>query len=70
MGVKKIDYEKCNDCEVCYDICPMDVFRKVGSTVFIASPNDCMVCYLCEIYCKQDAVYVSPERAKPIPLPY
>jgi len=21
-----IDYEKCNGCKICYEICPMDVF--------------------------------------------
>lgn len=70
MAVEKIDRSKCNDCGVCYDVCPMDVFRKLGVVVYMAYPEDCMTCHLCEDYCKQDAIYVNPWQATEVPLPF
>lgn len=70
MGIQRIDYTRCNDCSVCYDICPMDVFRKLGKKVFISYARDCMTCFLCELECAPDAIYVSPERTKKVYLPY
>lgn len=66
MAIETIDYEKCNDCGICYETCPMDVFRKAGPKVYIRYPADCMACYLCELDCPTDAIYVSPERAQRI----
>ena len=68
--IERIDYDKCTNCDICYDICPMDCFGKIGNLVYIAYPHDCMCCYLCELHCCDDALYVSPERGRPIPLPY
>ncbi|MBI4320144.1 MAG: ferredoxin family protein [Chloroflexi bacterium] len=70
MAVERIDYDKCNDCGICYDVCPMDVFRTVGRNVYIAYHDDCMTCYLCSTYCAKDAVYVGPERPVPVPTCY
>jgi NAD-dependent dihydropyrimidine dehydrogenase PreA subunit len=36
----------------------------------IAYPLDCMTCFNCELECDPGAVYVSPERAKDIVLPW
>jgi NAD-dependent dihydropyrimidine dehydrogenase PreA subunit len=49
MTVEHIDYEKCTACLWCYKICPMDVYRTAGKEVYIAYPDDCMCCYLCEL---------------------
>lgn len=66
MAIKTIDYEKCTDCGICYVICPLDVFRRVGRKVYIAYAEDCMVCYLCEMDCPEDCIYVSPERSREV----
>jgi Fe-S-cluster-containing hydrogenase component 2 len=46
MTVQWIDREKCIVCGRCFLICPMDVFGRVESHVFIAHPKECMTCYL------------------------
>lgn len=68
--IEKIDYNKCNSCGTCFDTCPMDCFRTIGNKVYIAYQKDCMCCYLCELYCPAQALFVSPERGRPVSLPF
>lgn len=70
MAIQSIDYGKCNDCGVCYEVCPMDVFRRVGEKVYIQYRDDCMTCFLCDEYCQKNAVSVGPERAWKVPTCY
>lgn len=70
MAVETIDYEVCSDCGECYDTCPLDVYDRVGSKYYIAHREDCMTCFLCEIDCPQDCIYIGPERSRPVVLPY
>ncbi len=70
MVVESIDYEKCTDCGICMNVCPLDVFRQLGKTYYIAYRDDCMTCFLCEIYCPEQCIYVGPDRARPVPPPY
>lgn len=66
MAIKEIDYEVCTNCERCYEICPLDVYRKVGNVAYVAYPEDCMACYLCVLDCPVDAITVTPERSREI----
>ena len=54
------------------DVCPMDVLRmdEKGEKAVITYPLDCMTCFNCELECDPNAIYVSPERAKDIVLPW
>ena len=72
MGVKKIDEELCTGCGICFDICPMDVFRmdEEKEKAYIAYPKDCAVCYQCEQMCPVKAIYVSPELSIEPIFPY
>jgi len=70
MVVKYIDYEKCSHCLKCWLVCPMDVYRLAGKQVYIAYPQDCMCCYLCELECSREAIYVDPRRGQPKPFPW
>lgn len=70
MAVEHIDYDKCSQCLKCSRICPMDIYRVAGRRVYIAYPLDCMCCYLCELECPQEAIYVNPRRGQPKPLPW
>ena len=70
MAIQKLDRSKCTNCGICYDVCPMDVFGKMGALVYIRYPEDCMTCHLCEDYCPEDALYVGAERATKVPLPF
>jgi len=74
MAIEMIDYHKCTHCRICIDSCPTAVFRMIGKRVYISRGEDCQTCFLCEIDCPEDAIYVGPERGtiggQPIPLPY
>ncbi len=72
MPIKTIDENLCIGCGDCVASCPMDVIRMTDGEekAYIAYPGDCMVCFNCERDCPCQAIYVSPERAHPIPLPW
>lgn len=70
MAIRIIDRAKCSNCGKCYKICPLDVFGRIGKCVFIAYPEDCMTCFLCELECPEEAILVGPERSFPKVLPY
>ena len=70
MAIEQIDHQKCNLCLKCVEVCPMDVFRTIGRVVYTAYPEDCMCCYLCELECPVEAIFVHPRRATVKPLPW
>ncbi|MFH1775321.1 MAG: ferredoxin family protein [Chloroflexota bacterium] len=67
--IYQIDWEGCNGCGVCSDICPMDVFIMDEATqkAVIRYPEECMTCFECERECDTGAIEVSPFRV-PTPL--
>lgn len=55
--------DACTGCNTCVSICPTRVFDEVpGAAPHIARPDACQTCYLCELYCLHDALYVAPEQ--------
>lgn len=56
----RIDYDKCNLCEVCVENCPGDVFASDEDTghVAVARPVACWHCGTCEVDCVAGAVSV------------
>jgi NAD-dependent dihydropyrimidine dehydrogenase PreA subunit len=61
--------ERCTRCDACVKVCPSNVFEaRPGAAPFLARPSDCQTCFLCELYCKADALYVGAdcERAQGI----
>ena len=59
--ITRIDKEKCNGCGTCTEKCPLDTIRLDDHRkAFIAYPEDCMTCYICEMNCPQGAIYVHP----------
>ena len=62
--IESLDEQKCNGCEICFNVCPCDVFRlgSGGHGVRIAYPEDCQTCFACELDCPEDAIYVGPMR--------
>ncbi len=58
MGIRHIDVLLCNGCNICVDICPLDVLRLDGITrkAYIAYLRDCQSCFLCQSECPQEAI--------------
>lgn len=72
MGILPIDEKLCTGCGICVETCPLDVIRmdEGKNKAYVAYSKDCQSCFLCEIDCARDAIYVTAGRAKYIPLPW
>ncbi|WP_338696855.1 MULTISPECIES: ferredoxin family protein [unclassified Bradyrhizobium] len=68
--IEIIDAERCTSCDICVSVCPTNVFDKTDGIPVIARQSDCQTCFLCELYCPEDALYVSPfaDQVQPIDL--
>jgi NAD-dependent dihydropyrimidine dehydrogenase PreA subunit len=61
LMIELVSADRCIRCDACVDACPDDVFDRTPSGVpAIARLDDCQTCFLCELYCPVDAIYVSP----------
>lgn len=61
--IELVSSERCIKCNSCVSACPDNVFDAVpGGIPVIARLDDCQTCFLCELYCPVDALYVSPLR--------
>jgi NAD-dependent dihydropyrimidine dehydrogenase PreA subunit len=58
--IEVIDSEQCTACDICVNVCPTNVFDKTDGIPVIARQSDCQTCFLCELYCPEDALFVSP----------
>ncbi len=72
MGIRKIDMVLCIGCGICIESCPMDCLRMDESSrrPIIQYLRDCQSCFMCSRDCPEDAIYVTPERERRIPLPW
>jgi alkanesulfonate monooxygenase len=59
--------DRCIGCDKCVQVCPSDVFDAVPDAVpVIARQSDCQTCFLCELYCPVDALFVDPDCRAPV----
>ncbi|MDZ8066710.1 MAG: ferredoxin family protein [Nostoc sp. DedQUE08] len=59
--IEIVDSDRCIGCDICVKVCPRDVFDSGDDGIaVIARKSDCQTCFLCELYCPVDALYVSP----------
>jgi NAD-dependent dihydropyrimidine dehydrogenase PreA subunit len=63
--IEVVDAERCTSCDICVSVCPTNVFDKTDGIPVIARQNDCQTCFLCELYCPEDALFVSPYAEAP-----
>ena len=77
MTIKSIDKDACKSCQLriedrcpVMESCPTDVIRvDERKQPYIAYPDDCDSCFLCQLDCPHGAVHVSAEISLPL-LPY
>jgi NAD-dependent dihydropyrimidine dehydrogenase PreA subunit len=64
--IEIVSARRCIACDVCVKVCPADVFEAMlDAAPVIARQSDCQTCFLCEIYCPTDALYVAPDAEAP-----
>lgn len=61
--IELISTERCTNCNLCVRVCPTDVFDRTQSgPPRIARQQVCQTCFMCEVHCPEDAMYVAPTR--------
>jgi NAD-dependent dihydropyrimidine dehydrogenase PreA subunit len=64
--IEIVSSTRCTACNICVRICPCNVFDIVpDAPPRIARQDDCQTCFMCEIYCPDDALYVAPNADGP-----
>lgn len=65
--IELISESRCVECNQCVSVCPTNVFDRVeGGIPVIARQSDCQTCFMCELYCPVDALYVAPDAEQVI----
>ncbi|PTQ12745.1 4Fe-4S ferredoxin [Sphingomonas oleivorans] len=58
--------DRCIGCEACVAACPTHVLDPGADGVpVIARLNQCQTCFMCELYCEADAIYVASDQRHP-----
>ncbi|MGV6875311.1 4Fe-4S binding protein [Pseudochelatococcus sp. B33] len=65
--IELVSTDRCIACNICVRVCPRNVFDAVEDDIpVIARQDDCQTCFMCELYCPTDALYVAPEAERSI----
>lgn len=65
--IEIVSPSRCTGCNICVEVCPTRVFDAVpGAIPAIARQHDCQTCFMCELYCPVDALYVAPTADAPV----
>ncbi|KPL54659.1 hypothetical protein ABB55_22535 [Prosthecomicrobium hirschii] len=60
---------RCVGCSACVEVCPTGVFdRAADGRPVLARVEDCQTCFMCELYCLADALYVAPDCENRVPV--
>lgn len=51
MTKLSIDYDLCDECGTCVEVCPAQIIVMNGKHIEIDDPDSCMECRLCEVEC-------------------
>ncbi|RLF24201.1 MAG: DNA-directed RNA polymerase subunit D [Thermoprotei archaeon] len=54
----KINTELCNNCGLCAEICPKNVFEMVEGKIKVVNELSCSLCRACEKVCEKEAIRI------------
>jgi len=54
-----VDMDKCDGCEECVKMCPVDVFEITEGKSLPLRPKNCLGCGTCVAVCKTEAIIVT-----------
>lgn len=54
-----VDEDRCDGCEECLKICPVNVYDFSLKKSVPARPQNCLGCTACTAVCKSDAIIIS-----------
>jgi NAD-dependent dihydropyrimidine dehydrogenase PreA subunit len=65
--IELVSANRCTGCNICVAVCPVNVFDAVpdGPPV-IARQSACQTCFMCELYCPVDALFVAHNSEAPV----
>jgi NAD-dependent dihydropyrimidine dehydrogenase PreA subunit len=67
--IEVVSEERCIQCDICVRVCPTNVFDSVPDRApVIARQQDCQTCFMCELYCPVDALFVAPHADQHVEL--
>ena len=52
-----VDEEKCEGCEECVDVCPVEVFEMQDDKSVAVNAEECLGCESCVEVCETDAIF-------------
>jgi NAD-dependent dihydropyrimidine dehydrogenase PreA subunit len=60
--IELIYSDLCNGCGQCVEVCPTNALSLgVDNVPLISEQSACQTCFMCELYCQRDALYVDPD---------
>ena len=54
-----VDQDKCEGCEECVEVCPVDVYEMQDGKSVVISPEECLGCESCVEVCDQEAITIT-----------
>lgn len=60
--IELIYQDLCSGCGLCVEVCPVNALgMDVEAKPQIVDQHACQTCFMCELYCASDALYVDPD---------
>jgi NAD-dependent dihydropyrimidine dehydrogenase PreA subunit len=59
--IPTVDADKCEGCEECVDVCPVEVFEMVDEKSVPVNAEECLGCESCVEVCEEDAIVVEED---------
>ena len=60
MGYEVIvDVDKCEGCEECVEVCPVDVYEMQDGKSVVINGEECLGCESCVEVCDQEAITIN-----------